>query len=190
MDQAPGERGSSGRDRAGADAMFEELTRVNNELANVQRELTKRNVELVRLNEQKNRLLGMAAHDLRSPLGIIQSYSEFLEDEAGPVLTAEQLEFVTIIRDTSKFMLRLVDDLLDITAIEAGQLRLDREPANLEALVRHNVQLNHVLGARKRIEVDFASDGAPLIAPVDGGKIEQVLNNLISNAIKFSHAGT
>jgi len=169
------------------DVVYEELSRLNNEMANLQREMAKKNVELELLNEQKNRFLGMAAHDLRSPLGIILSYSEFLEAEAWPVLNAEQREFVTTIKSTSEFMLNLVTDLLDVAAIEAGQLQLDRQPVDLAQLIRRNATLNRVLAARKEIAVELElAPGLPPV-PLDAGKLEQVLNNLISNAIKFSH---
>jgi signal transduction histidine kinase len=169
------------------DAVYEELSRLNNEMANLQREMAKKNVELESLNQQKNRFLGMAAHDLRSPLGVILTYSEFLEAEAWPVLNPEQREFVTTIKSTSEFMLNLVTDLLDVAAIEAGQLKLDRQPVDLAQLIRRNGDLNRVLAARKEIAVEL--DLPPNLPPVplDAGKIEQVLNNLISNAIKFSH---
>lgn len=84
--------------------------------------MVRKNVELEKLNAQKNRILGMAAHELRSPLGVIQSYIEFLEDEAGDALNAEQREFVGVIKATSEFKLRMVTDILDVTAIEPGQL--------------------------------------------------------------------
>jgi two-component system, OmpR family, sensor kinase len=169
---------------------YEELTRLNNDMANLQREMAKKNAELEKLDAQKNRLLGMAAHDLRNPLGVILSYAEFLETEAADVLNEEQREFVTTIKETSEFLLRMVSDILDVTAIEAGQLNLDRQPADIVRLIQHNVTLNSVLAAKKDIAVEFA---APVVSPklsFDAGKIEQVLNNLISNAIKFSHRGT
>ncbi len=170
--------------------LYEDLSRLNNELANLQREMVKKNVELERLNEQKNRFLGMAAHDLRNPLGVIRTYSEFLETEAAAVLNEEQREFVTTIKETSEFMLRMVTDLLDVSAIEAGELKLDRQPADLAHLVRRNVTLNRVLAAKKDIAIEFEPPAAFPEFSFDAGKIEQVLNNLLSNAVKFSHRGT
>ena len=169
--------------------LYEDLSRVNNELANLQREMVKKNVELNKLNEEKNRFLGMAAHDLRNPLGIILAYSKFLETEAADVLNEEQREFVATIKNTSKFMLEMVTDLLDVTAIEAGHLKLDRHVADLTELVRRNVTLNRVLSAKKDISIEFEPRPALKFA-FDSVKIEQVLNNLITNAIKFSHRGT
>ena len=170
--------------------VYEELSRLNNDMANLQRELAKKNAELEQLNQQKNRLLGMAAHDLRNPLGVISTYAEFLETDAAAVLNEEQREFVTTIKDTSEFMLRLITYLLDVSAIEAGQLNLDCQTADLARLIQHNVTLNRVLAAKKDIAIEF---DPPAVLPrlsFDAGKIEQVLNNLISNAVKFSHRGT
>ncbi len=172
------------------DEIYEELTRLNNDMANMQRELAKKNAELGNLNVQKNRLLGMAAHDLRNPLGVILAYSQFLESEAATVLSEEQREFVSTIKETSEFMLRMVTDLLDVTAIEAGQLSLDRQPGDLVRLVRRSVTMNRVLAAPKQIAVELEAPADFPVISFDAGKIEQVLNNLIGNAIKFSHRGT
>ncbi len=175
---------------AEATGLYDDLSRVNNELANLQRELARKNAELEKLNEQKNRFLGMAAHDLRSPLGVIMTYAEFLETEAAEVLNEEQREFVTTIRQTSEFMLRLVDDLLDVSTIESGRLKLDLQPTDLAGQIGHNVNLNCTLAAKKEIAIEFELPASPVLLSFDAGKIEQVLNNLIGNAIKFSHRGT
>ena len=177
--------------RAGrTDEVYEELTRLNNDMANMQHELMQKNVELGSLNLLKNRLLEMAAHDLRNPLGVILTYSQFLETEAAAVLDEEQREFVRTIRETSEFMLRMVTDLLNVSAIEAGQMILDRQPGDLVRLVRRNVTMNRVLAARKQILVEFDPPADFPVISFDAGKIEQVLNNLVENAIKFSHCGT
>jgi two-component system, OmpR family, sensor kinase len=177
--------------RALDDAAYEQLTRVNNELANLQREMAQKNVELQKLNETKNRFLGMAAHDLRSPLSVIMAYAQFLEAEATPVLNEEQREFVATIHRTSEFMLNLVNDLLDVSTIESGRLELQRAMIDVAALVKHNVTLNRTLAARKRIAVEFVPSAVgPVQAELDAGKIQQVLNNLLTNAVNYSHADT
>ncbi len=169
--------------------LLDELTRLNNDLADMQRELAKTNAKLEQLNLEKNQFLGMAAHDLRSPLGVIMGYSQFLQSDAASVLSPEQLEFLAIIENRSEFMLRLIDDLLDISRIESGRLELDLEQTDLLQLVRRNVMLNDHLAAKKSIKLALETDGDVPPLSVDAGKIEQVLNNLISNAIKFSSPG-
>jgi len=155
-----------------------------------QKQLLERNVSLESLNEQKNRLLGMAAHDLRTPLGVIQVYSGFLEEEAYEVLDNSQREFIASIRKTSEFMLKLINDLLDVSTIESGQLKLDKDSVDLVEVIRHNVEMNAILANKKGIQLSF--DPGPPIPRLylDESKMEQVLNNLIGNAVKYSHSGT
>jgi signal transduction histidine kinase len=166
------------------------LLTANNELSNLGRELQKKNAELVKLNDLKNQFLGMAAHDLRNPIGVILTYSDFLLEETGEALGEEHRQFLTTIRSSSDFMLSMLNDLLDITKIESGRLELDLEPTDLIALIDRNVTLNQVLAVKKSIQIQFQHDKDLPPAPVDRGKIEQVLNNLISNAVKFSPART
>lgn len=172
------------------DAMFDELSRVNNELANLQREMAKANIELARLNEQKNQLLGMAAHDLRNPLGVIMSYAKFLDRIAGVKLDDQERQFLAQIARSSQFMLRLLEDLLDVSQIESGKLQLALAPLDLAATVAGNVELNRLLAGAKNIAIELQRPAAPLWVEADATKIEQVLNNLISNAVKYSPPGT
>lgn len=176
--------------RAGDDAaLYEELMHANNELVTLQRQLAKSHHELERLNAEKNRWLGIAAHDLRSPLAIVQTYSDFIAAEAGAALGTEQHQFLDAMRDAIASMRRLIDDLLDVACIEAGRLVLRREPADLAALMAGNAARNRLLAMRKNIALvcEIRSAGQPWI---DAARIEQVLDNLIGNAIKFSSPGT
>ena len=169
--------------------VYEELTHLNNELAAAQRELAKKNAELGRLNEQKNRFLGLAAHDLRNPLEVINVYSRFLLDEAADRLEDEQLDFVRTIMRSSNFMLALVNDLLDVSKIEAGRLELELSEVDLRSLVARNVELNRRLAERKEINILFEPPKDIPRLRLDAAKMEQVLNNLVGNAVKFSPRG-
>jgi len=144
---------------------------------------------LQRINGEKNEILGMAAHDLRNPLGAIQAYSELLQDTEAALSTKERGEIIERIGLLSTSMLHLVSDLLDISAIEAGKLKLDLQETDLVPLVQANVAVNSLLARRKRVALVFHNRGPGSVARVDRTKMEQVLDNLITNAIKFSPAG-
>lgn len=171
-------------------SLFDEISRLNNELGVIQRKLTKKNLELERLNQLKNQFLGMAAHDLRNPLGVILSYSQFLLEDANASLSLDKEEMVSIIRDSSQFMLGLVNDLLDIATIESGKLHLIQEPTDLNRLVGQVATLNRVLAAPKEIAIQYISTETIPTLQLDGQKLVQVLNNLLSNAVKFSPPNT
>jgi hypothetical protein len=168
-----------------------ELEQVNRELVMTQRELEQKNIELARLNEQKNYFLGMAAHDLRNPMGAIFNTSELLiEEDLGP-LNDEQKDMIDAIKNASEFMLNLVNDFLDIAHIESGKLTLKKENTDIFSLLKNNVKFNQNFANKKQISLDFLYtdiESLPMIS-IDGAKIQQVMNNLISNAIKYTHSG-
>lgn len=167
--------------------LYDEISRLNNELITTQRELARQNVELTRLNEEKNRFLGMAAHDLRNPLHTILSASEFLLEDGG--LSPMQERFLTMIRDSSEFMSHLIDDLLDVATIESGELQLNLAPTDLRDVVDKAVEWNRTLAQRKTIRIVSDLQPVPMIV-ADRAKLTEVLNNLLSNAIKFSYPGS
>lgn len=168
---------------------YDELSRLNNELVNTQRELTKKNIELDRLNKLKNQFLGMAAHDLRNPLGNIINYSEFLEEE-NENLNDEQNHFVKQIKSLSWFMHNLINDLLEVSTIESGNINLNLESVDFISLVERNINLNKNFADKKKIKIHFNQPERGLNIKIDRNKIEQVITNLISNAIKYSNSGT
>lgn len=167
---------------------YDDVSRLNNELVAMQRELARKNAELERLNLLKNQFLGMAAHDLRNPLAIIQSYSELLLDGNANLDEPERAEFLANINSLSQFMHGLVDDLLSVSAIESGKLDLRLERVYLPALVEKVVARHRRLAAVRKIEIETEVEMVPP-ASLDPGRIEQVLDNLIGNAVKFSQPG-
>jgi signal transduction histidine kinase len=176
------------RDRDADD--YEKMTRLNSELANAQRELTKKNLELERANKLRNQLLGMAAHDLRNPIGAIRAFSNLLLDPNAPLTPERQQDFLRRIRSSSDSMLALINDILDLSAIESGQLRMEAREIDIARLIRDNVELNQMLAAEKEITIELTvAPGVPRIV-ADPRKMEQILNNLLSNAVKFSSPRT
>jgi signal transduction histidine kinase len=132
----------------------------------------------------------MAAHDLRNPIAVIQNSSSVLLRYSSENLSEKQKEFLKKIYDTSKFMLELLNNLLDISKIESGKLELEITENNYPDFLRKNIEFNRFFAKEKNISIDLVfSDDIPSV-DCDKNKIEQVLNNLISNAIKYSHPNT
>ena len=89
-----------------------------------ERELRERIEELQGLNRLKDEFVGMAAHDLRSPLAVVEMYASFLLEDPESCLAAKEREFLRVIKNQGRFMLNLINDLLDVTRIESGHLDL------------------------------------------------------------------
>jgi signal transduction histidine kinase len=142
--------------------------------------------QLNKTNAAKDHLMGMAAHDLRNPLASTRGLTEFLRDGTVGPLTPDQLELVNNIHEASQSMLELVNELLDVAIIGAGELRIHLEPAVLEALIEKSIYLNNINAARKGTRIVRGRGTLPASLPLDILKIRQVLDNLFSNAIKFS----
>ena len=159
---------------------------LNHELNNLSRELAHKNAELAQLNALKNQFLGMAAHDLRKPIGLILSYAEFVIDEAADALDEEQRGFMQTIRGAAERMRKVVDDFLDVSLIEAGRFGLDEQAQDLDKLVKAAVTLVHLAAAKRSVQVMTGLDPSALSLNADGPKLEQVLTNLLSNAVEHS----
>jgi len=162
---------------------------LNGELNNLTRQLHQANAELRELNQLKNRFLGMAAHDLRKPVGVIMSYNEFVLDEAGPQLSAEHREFLRTSLAAANAMKQLIDGFLDLSVIESGQLRLDLAPASAAEILGGAEATARLLAGKKKVTLVIEPADTGRQMEVDGPKLQQVLLNLAGNAIEHSVPG-
>jgi len=165
----------------------DELNKVHNDLIEAHRQLEQKNIELEKLNREKNHFLSIAAHDLRNPLTIIYTTADLITEELKEKTSEETIEFLEMIKQSSKFMRDLIEELLDVSIIDSGNLSICLEPVDIMELIRNNVSLNRVIAGRKQITVEFNPLNNLPMFQLDRKKIEQVLNNLISNAIKYSY---
>lgn len=139
--------------------------------------------ELHRVSEEKNHFLGMAAHDLRNPLGVIQQASKRLFDGS---LSEERLKSLKDMMQKSIYSMQLLlDDLLDISAMEKGKLELRVFTLNLSELIKERVVLFEPKAQAKDIEI-VSSLPDSIMIELDPTRITQVIDNLLSNAIKYS----
>ena len=144
--------------------------------------------ELSRLNEEKNEFMGIAAHDLRSPLGTIQGFSDLLLDD--PEMAREEREdFTRRISDTATRMSEMVQNLLDANRIERGELKLNLAPTELSAPLSGVVEAYRPRAAAKQQSVHLQNEAPPVTVVVDPSVLVQVLENLVSNAVKYSPPG-
>ncbi|MCO6473585.1 MAG: HAMP domain-containing histidine kinase [Melioribacteraceae bacterium] len=171
------------------ESTFDEMSRLNNDLVNLKRQLAQSNIKLKQLNEIKNNFLGMAAHDLRNPLGQILNFTDFiLEDTSN--FNSDQIEFLNLIKSRSKFMLDLVNDLLDVSEIESENIRLDTEKFDLNEFTLSIVKMMNPIANSKNITIEYQCKNENVFVEADAYKIEQVLTNLLTNAIKYSEPNT
>jgi PAS domain S-box-containing protein len=160
----------------------ESMTKKNEELAEA-------NNQLEELNDLKNRFLGIASHDLRSPLYLIKSYGEILMDDLKGKIHPTRQTFLEKIFASSQFMESLLDNLLDISKIESGKYDLNKKEENLNSLTIGQMDTHELIATKKNIRIALELREIPTVA-CDKNAIVQIMGNFIGNAIKFSPANT
>ena len=145
--------------------------------------------ELMQMNEMKDRFFGMAAHDLRHPLGALMMYLELLRDNAIGPLSEDQDRYIRAMGDACKSMSKLINDLLDYSALESGALAMNLQSVNLADLISGILGDYRMLAAQKEISVEAILPESVPSLYADAMRIRQVLDNMASNAVKFSHVG-
>jgi signal transduction histidine kinase len=159
--------------------------RANKLLNKRKKEIEEQNQQLVRLNEEKNEFLNIAAHDLRGPLSALVGVTELLEhtDESD---AASKKEYINIIKDTTNRMLKMINQLLDVNSIESNGSSVNTSLINVIPLAERLVKIYQRQAAEKQISVvsDFKVKTMNIMA--DESHLRSIIENLLSNAVKFS----
>jgi two-component system cell cycle sensor histidine kinase PleC len=140
-------------------------------------------------NKAKSEFLANMSHELRTPLNAILGFSEILVNQMfGPVGSAKYSEYARDIHDSGKHLLNLISDILDMSKIEAGHMRILHEAVNLAPLIEESLRLTSISAEEKNITVEqrLAND---LTMVGDRRAMKQVMLNLLSNAVKFTDDG-
>ncbi|MCU0597893.1 MAG: response regulator [Desulfobacterales bacterium] len=167
---------------------FQARIKVGERIIGLEQSLMQKQKELFDINQMKNKFLGIAAHDLRNPIISIRGFSELvLKDPSN--LTDDQKEFLSIIYTTSRGMLAMLNDLLDVSLIESGRMEINKRPESLIKIIQDKVRVNSFQANQKQISIHQELLTVPSIE-FDSQRIGQAVDNLISNAIKFAPYGT
>lgn len=149
-------------------------------------ELQKANIALEKANRLKSEFLATMSHELRTPLNAIIGFAEVLRDEVTGQLSSEQKEYLCDIHSSGQQLLNMINNILDLSKIEAGRLELSLEKFHIIEAIREILNMVSESSGKKsiRIYTHIHKDVPPIIA--DKGKFKQIMFNLLSNAVKFT----
>ena len=168
------------RDELGA--LATNLNRMNDELGRVYRELEA-------ASQHKSEFLANMSHELRTPLNAIIGFSEVLDDRMFGEVNEKQAEYVRVILTSGRHLLSLINDILDLSKVEAGRMELDLGTFNLRIALENALTLIRERAMRHGLALDLTVDETLGDVVADDRKFKQVLLNLLSNAVKFTPEG-
>jgi two-component system sensor histidine kinase BarA len=166
----------------------EKLRQANRQLDAKIAELSQRNIELYKANKLKSEFLANMSHEFRTPLNAILGFAQVLREKPGLLRRDKGQRYAENIISSGNSLLSMINDLLDLAKVQAGRMELHVEPVSLPQLCESLVSAFSLLAKKKRIKIrtQVASD-VPILM-TDGGKVQQVLYNFLSNAVKFTPA--
>jgi len=147
------------------------------------------NAEMERGMRMKNEFLANMSHELRTPLNAILGISESLEEQIAGTLNEKQLKYVRIVGESGHHLLDLINDILDLSKIEAGKLEIDIQSVSVEKLCSSSLRLVKELAQKKSLHISFKIDENVKIILGDERRLKQSLVNLLGNAVKFTPQG-
>ncbi|CAM3530610.1 response regulator [Flavobacterium chungbukense] len=175
----------------------EELEQTNEELSERSVLLEEKNTEIQKKSEAlelstryKSEFLANMSHELRTPLNSILLLSRLLSENNNETMNNEEIEFAKVIQSSGNSLLGLIDEILDLSKIEAGKMELEFLDVSTKEITDNLYNLFHIVAKEKGINFEIITKEAPIVIKTDKMRLEQILKNLISNAIKFTEKGT
>jgi signal transduction histidine kinase len=138
-------------------------------------------------DRERSAFLAALSHELRTPLNAILGFTDVLLSEVDGVLSQDAHESLNVVRSSGEHLRSLIDDILDLSALESGELRLSRQNVDVLAISEEVVREARIMAQLKPIEIRLS--GTPSIAYADARRVRQVLGNVIGNAVKFTAEG-
>lgn len=149
-------------------------------------DLSSANAELARAARLKDEFLASISHELRTPLNAVLGISEALQEEVYGDLNDKQLQSLRSIEESGRHLLSLINDILDLSKVEAGKLDLEIRPCSLQSICQASLRLTRQNAHAKKLDVHFDFDESVTTVHADERRIKQILVNLLSNATKFT----
>lgn len=167
----------------------DELRLANEELTGKKQELEFANIDLQEANKMKSQFLANVSHELRTPLNSIIGFSELLQEKAFGDLNERQLQYVEYVHSSGGHLLQLINNILDLSRIEAGRMRLEPEDFAITETLGEVLGIIRPLAHRKNISIESKTVPASPKLHADKAKFKQIMLNLLSNAVKFNVEG-
>jgi signal transduction histidine kinase/ActR/RegA family two-component response regulator len=162
--------------------------RLQESYESIERTVAERTAELVRANRAKSDFLANMSHEIRTPMTAILGYSEHLAEKG--CTDAEREQIVGIIRRNGDHLLQIINDILDLTAIEANRLTVERTAVPLGRLVKEVIEASRGPAEARGLRLSLHCPGPiPQVVQTDATRLRQILMNLLKNAVKFTEAG-
>ena len=158
-------------------------------LESMNRQLRESNERLTEASRIKSEFLANVSHELRTPLNAVIGFSDLLADSANGTLTEGQREYLADIRSSGEHLLHLINNILDLSKIEAGKLEASLKDVHVPDLLREGAAMLRPLSSSRGIELSVRVEDGITTARVDPGMVREVLANLLSNAVKFTPTG-
>jgi signal transduction histidine kinase/CheY-like chemotaxis protein/HAMP domain-containing protein len=177
------------RARAAARSLLAETQRQATELEEAHSHLEVKADELAKASAYKSQFLASMSHELRTPLNAIIGFSELMYDGSVPVDSAMSKEFLGDILTSGRHLLQLINDVLDLSKVEAGKLEFFPERVKLANVLSEVLGILRTTAAKQRIKLETQIDDAVTEVTLDPARLKQVLYNYISNALKFTPPG-
>ncbi len=167
-------------------AAQEELRQANRQLDAKIGELSERNIELFRANQLKSEFLANMSHEFRTPLNAILGFAQVLREKPGLLRRDKGQRYIENIITSGNGLLSMINDLLDLAKAQAGKMELHVEQTSLVQLCEVVVSSFSLLAKKKRLKIQMEVDKNVPLLVTDAGKVQQVLYNFLSNAVKFT----